>query len=412
MRRVARCAPSPVAAKAQSCQRAGGGQRSWRASSSLCFDLAMASSAPGWDAIDAHLGRLYPGVEPRHYGTLHRFSLGGPDPLDGISFYPRVDPVPHWHLVGYGMSELYTKETDNPDESGWGFEFTFRVTRGAGDSEPPLWAANLLQNLARYVVGSGNWFEPGHHMNANGPIRQDYPTEMTALAFAEDPELATIVTPYGRVQFLQVVGLTGGEYEAAGQWDTKALLSLIAARNPLLVTDLDRASLTDDPAARAAIDTGRARDGSSTGLLMVAGFGWSQEADTVRLRFKAVTADTVARAVRDRLPYGRDLVLLGDGISVVLRTAEVYTVRQTGPDVLELGLPAEAITALPDTLAPGAHAVAGTDRLLVEVTTAWSSANRQPGRVGRVGAWLTLVRLHGFQKVLSLRSFHGRPSGS
>jgi hypothetical protein len=77
----------------------------------LCFDLAMASSAPGWDAIDAHLGQLYPGAEPRHYGTLHRFSLGGPDPLDGVSYYPRAEPVPHWHIVGYGMSELYAKET-------------------------------------------------------------------------------------------------------------------------------------------------------------------------------------------------------------------------------------------------------------------------------------------------------------
>jgi len=36
--------------------------------------------------------------------------------------------VPHWHIVGYGMSELYAKETDDPEESGWGFELTFRVS--------------------------------------------------------------------------------------------------------------------------------------------------------------------------------------------------------------------------------------------------------------------------------------------
>jgi hypothetical protein len=53
------------------------------------------------------------------------------------------------------MSELYAKEADNPNESGWGFEFTFRVARDTGDTEPPMWAANLLQNLARYVSSSG-----------------------------------------------------------------------------------------------------------------------------------------------------------------------------------------------------------------------------------------------------------------
>jgi len=34
----------------------------------------MTSAAPGWDAIDARLAELYPGLEPKHYGTLHRFT--------------------------------------------------------------------------------------------------------------------------------------------------------------------------------------------------------------------------------------------------------------------------------------------------------------------------------------------------
>jgi suppressor of fused-like protein len=94
----------------------------------------MESEAPGWDAIDARLEHFYPGVEPKHFGTLHRFSLGGPDPLDGISFYPRDEPVPHWHVVSYGMSELYARDesdTAETEESGWGFEFSFRIARGA-----------------------------------------------------------------------------------------------------------------------------------------------------------------------------------------------------------------------------------------------------------------------------------------
>jgi hypothetical protein len=327
----------------------------------------MTSAAPGWDAIDARLAELYPGLEPKHFGTLHRFALGGPDPLDGMSFYPRDEPVPHWHIVGYGMSELYAKETSDPEESGWGFELTFRVARHAEDDEPPIWAANLLQNLARYVFSSGNWFSPGDHMNANGPIRQNYRTEVTALAFVEDPELGTIATPHGRMQFLQVVGLTAAEYAAARQWDTRGVLGLLADRQPLLVTDLDRPSVTDDPAVRAAIEAGRARDGSSTGLLMVAGFGWTAEQDAIRLRFKNVTAATVAQAVRDRLSHGRPLVVEGDGTRAALHSAEVFAVRQPADGLLEVDLPAEAVAALTDAFVLGTHAVPGARHLTVEV---------------------------------------------
>jgi suppressor of fused len=318
----------------------------------------------GWDAIDERLASLYPGVEPLHFGTLHRFALGGPDPLDGVSFYARDD---HWHLVSYGMSELYDKEIDDPDESGWGFEFTFRVARPTGETEPPMWAADLLQNLARYVFSSGNWFEPGHHMNANGPIRHDYDTSVTALAFALDPELGTIKTPNGRVRFLQVVGLTGDEYAAARAWDTDGVLSLLADRHPLLITDLDRPSLTDDLSARTAIDTGRARDGSSTGLLLLAGFDWSSEEDDIRLTVKHISAATLADAVRDRLPYGRPLLLDGGDRRALLTPAGRYAVRRPDDTLLEIDLPAPASDALIDAVTPGAYPLPATTTVIIEI---------------------------------------------
>ena len=41
----------------------------------------MVDEAPGWSAIDAALQRVYPGVEPKHLGTIIGWRLGGPDPL-------------------------------------------------------------------------------------------------------------------------------------------------------------------------------------------------------------------------------------------------------------------------------------------------------------------------------------------
>lgn len=84
--------------------------------------------APGWDAIDQALSGLYQGAEPIfHFGTLHRYDLGGDDPLDGISVYMRRDPD-HLHYVSYGLSKLYfDEESAGKEYSGWGFELTFRV---------------------------------------------------------------------------------------------------------------------------------------------------------------------------------------------------------------------------------------------------------------------------------------------
>ncbi|MFD6154884.1 suppressor of fused domain protein [Nocardia sp. NPDC060256] len=210
------------------------------------------SEAPGWNAIDGALRPLYGDIEPFHWATDHRWSLGGPDPLDGISAYSRTEPVPHWHYISYGMTELYEKEWDNPGESGWGFEFTFRLVRKAADTEPPVWPANFLQNLARYVFQSGKWFEPGHTIKANGPIAADQPSsDIHAVAFTVDPELGTIETPHGSVRFLQIVGLTMPEYRAAQGGKTLALLDELAPHLPLYVTDTEREPLVSEPKPQA-----------------------------------------------------------------------------------------------------------------------------------------------------------------
>ncbi len=148
------------------------------------------TDTPGWDAINAALAPLYAGQEPRHFGTALPYTLGGQDPLDGISVYWADAPVPHWHYITYGFSELYAKESSDADASGYGFELTFRLAAEAGEnagSTPPVWPMNLLQNLARYVFASGNVFEDGHHLNANGPIALETDTRLCHLAFIADP---------------------------------------------------------------------------------------------------------------------------------------------------------------------------------------------------------------------------------
>lgn len=169
--------------------------------------------AIGWNAIDQTLAQIYGEREPKHYGTILPMMLGGDHPLQGISVYKNLLPIPHYHFVTYGCSELYEKESDDHEISGFGFELTFRLACDSGDpDEPPPWPLDFLQNLARYVFESGNAFDERHHMTLNGPIAIGQATKITAIMLILDLELQEIETRNGRVKFLQIVGLCEDEY--------------------------------------------------------------------------------------------------------------------------------------------------------------------------------------------------------
>ena len=199
--------------------------------------------AVGWLAIDKPLEALYPNQEPKHFVPPLHYMLGGEDPLDGISIYESKKQTDHFHFVTYGFSELYYNEEKLDSEfSKWGFELTFRLKPFEHDNETPAWPIALLQNIAKYVFSSGNWFEEFHYMPANGPIRLDTETEITAILFVNDPELEKIQTPHGEVSFLQIIGITTAEYEFLKENPETAeeLYHKLKENNPLLITDLTR----------------------------------------------------------------------------------------------------------------------------------------------------------------------------
>ncbi|XZF14933.1 suppressor of fused domain protein [Chitinophagaceae bacterium MMS25-I14] len=207
--------------------------------------LYTADDAVGWLCIDQQLEKLYGDQKPRHYAPPLHYIIGGEDPIDGTSIYDSSNQLFHRHLVSYGMSELYyNEEKAGGDFSKWGFEFTFRLTPFAGDPGDPLWAIQVMNNLARYVFKSGKWFEPYHFIPANGPIRLETETDIVGLAFCEDPELGKIDTPHGELTFLQMVGLTQKEldrlWENPKLSEVEKLLDEMRKDNPLLITDLTR----------------------------------------------------------------------------------------------------------------------------------------------------------------------------
>ena len=304
--------------------------------------------APGWEAIDAALDPLYGGREPdRHYGTVLRFSLGGDDPLDGLSAYKVTDRGPaHWHIVSYGMTELYEKVSDDPDESGWGFEFTMRVRCDQSDEDPPMWALNFLQNIARYVFKTGNVFAPGHYMNINGPIALDTDTKICAISFAEPPVLpSSLDSPHGKFGFLHVVGNTLDEHDAMKAWTTTGVHELMRARDPMLLTDLERHSILDDPETATAVEEGRKRDGSSQGGSFVSSLGWEEKGGGLVLRLGAMGVRDFGRLLEGRTRFERAFYIAGPDQQLIIAPAEEAGWEIEGPNVT-LNVPEAAVAAL------------------------------------------------------------------
>ena len=212
--------------------------------------------APGWDAIESALEKIYNPANERHYSSQLHASLGGEDYLAGISIFDSIKGAPHRHLVSFGMSELYyDPQSSQVEFSGWGFEFSMRVAPFADDPgsesdddtvvpHEPFWAISLMQNLAKYVYNSKKWFEAYHFIPTNSPLRLNTDTKLVGVAFAPDPVLGGIDTPNGRVEFLQMVGITQRELGWLRKDPTtqcvERLINMMREDNPLLITDLKR----------------------------------------------------------------------------------------------------------------------------------------------------------------------------
>ena len=167
----------------------------------------------GWDAITAEFERVYPGqTSPKHYATIIKWIFGGNDPLDGISVYDGGD---FWHFVSYGLTEIYGKETDDQETSGYGYELTLKLKKdNYEDEEAELRnICGILQMIARLTFTKGEIFLPNEYIytgqTAGIDARQQ--SNLTGFITVADPAVNAVDTPNGRVEFLELVGMTDAE---------------------------------------------------------------------------------------------------------------------------------------------------------------------------------------------------------
>lgn len=170
-------------------------------------------NAQGWDAITKECERIYPNqTNPKHYGTLINWKLGGNDPLEGISIYDGGD---YWHFVTYGLSELYEKESNNQDISGYGMEFTLKLKKDNYEDEEAeiKCICGILQAIARITFTKGELFKAYEYLYTGQTTGIDTKMQSNITGFITIPDnnFNSINTPNGIVDFVEFIGVTNDE---------------------------------------------------------------------------------------------------------------------------------------------------------------------------------------------------------
>ena len=204
----------------------------------------------GFDAITETFEKIYPEQkEPLHYKPIICYELGGEDPLDGISVYKGNG---YYHFVTYGFSELYEKEFDNKEYSGFGFELTFKLKMNEkqinntkdddAEENKKKTAVKFLQQLARYSFESGAIFNPYEYIctKQKEGIDSEQKSKITGFITIPD-EAGEINTPNGKVIFVELLGATDSELNAI--YDKKITVKELAQKIGSDITDYNRESL-------------------------------------------------------------------------------------------------------------------------------------------------------------------------
>lgn len=198
--------------------------------------------AIGWNAIEQEFLRVYPGqTNPKHYGTILPWILGGNDPLDGISIY---DGGNYWHFVSFGQSEIYEKESNVKEMSGYGYELTFKLKKDNYEDEEAEIRniCGILQMIARITFTKNEIFQPFEFIYTGQIVGIDakQKSNLTGFITIKDPTVETIDTPNGKVEFLELIGMTDAELKTLS---TVGSVMEIYEKLGSDITDYHRASI-------------------------------------------------------------------------------------------------------------------------------------------------------------------------
>ena len=163
----------------------------------------------------------------------------------------------------------------------------------------------------------------------------EYPdSSIVGAVFTPAPGLPSIDSSFGKADILQVVGFRSDEMDRAIEGSATWLVDLLAKRDPLLLTVLQRPSLFDDPTMVSEFEARAGTEGASCGWLDLDGLEWEEDDHgNVSVYLARTHARRLGRVLAGRTPFGRPLITSVSGrepdvdTTVVFLPAEVTKMR-------------------------------------------------------------------------------------
>ena len=182
-----------------------------------------------------------PGIYPLSTEIFDRMNANTVDPrwlTHGVFKCPPTENRKTWAYVTSGMSNPW--ETESPEEySGLGVEFLLET------NEEEMWAVDVLQTLMAYnlllAAGKLGDFTPFDYGNR---VPFALSADIKTMMFAHPVNFpGSFSIKSGRVDLLQVVGITPAELEVAKQTSSEELKEIIVSNIGGLITSKERASV-------------------------------------------------------------------------------------------------------------------------------------------------------------------------
>ena len=186
-------------------------------------------------------GDTGPGIYPLSNDVFEQLDAQSVDPrwlTHGVFQSPPNDTRNTWVYVTSGMSNPW--ESDEPQEySGFGVEFVLETEQAS------TWAINVLHTLMAYnlMLASGQMGEPGL-LDYGDRIPFALSDDIAAMVIAPTFQLPeNIDIKSGRVDFLQIVGVTEAELTYAQETSSEALIEMLIEETGGLITAKQRKSV-------------------------------------------------------------------------------------------------------------------------------------------------------------------------
>jgi hypothetical protein len=177
--------------------------------------------------------QIYKPIDPQ------KVAVGGVKLLLSCAGVFEIAPTEHkkyWTYITSGLSNPVDSMVR--EISGFGFELILRT------SERSVWAVNQLFNLMGYVLETKRTFAKGHRMPLNAPLNSsDSQCVLKTLLFWPPHDISSeFQLKSGKVQLLEVIGITDAEYLFAKTHSSQDLYNQLQKLPSFPITQLRRSA--------------------------------------------------------------------------------------------------------------------------------------------------------------------------